>query len=179
MPDYPIHFVCTHDEAKALLPQQEKFWVSNCGCREGKGTCSQSRMDVCLIFKGDIGSSGSTIKEVDRAFVEGIFKEAEDKLLVARPYRNDTDKNTVDGLCFCCNDCCGYFLDPTETCDKGKFIEKTDMDACIDCGECVPVCYFKARKMAERHLEVDRQKCYGCGLCASVCPIECIEMIER
>jgi Pyruvate/2-oxoacid:ferredoxin oxidoreductase delta subunit len=176
----PIHYVCTHDEAKELINKNQKFWVSNCGCREGneKG-CRRSRIDVCLMFDEGEGSSGSNKKAVDRAFVDGIVKEVETKHLVARPFRNEARTDT-SGICFCCDDCCGYFAEGNEyTCDKGKFIEKTDMDYCSQCGLCEEVCYFKARKMNNKELEVDRDNCYGCGLCVSACPEDCIKMLKR
>ena len=108
------HEVWTMEELLAVIPKQGKYWVSNCGCREGKDDgCKRSRKDVCLVFRGDIGSSGSGKKEVTPADVDAILMEAEEKHLVTRPFRND-DRTDVDGSCFCCDDCCGYFLDPKE-----------------------------------------------------------------
>jgi hypothetical protein len=75
-------------------------------------------MDVCLIFNPDDPGSGSGKKEVTLTEVMGIVQEAEEKHLVARPYRDKT-RTVTDGICFCCDDCCGYFLDPSERCDKG------------------------------------------------------------
>ncbi len=179
MSDVPMHYVSTREEFREILKQHDRVWVSNCGCREGKeGGCKRSRMDVCLTFEGDIGSSGSGKKEVARADVEAILKEAEEKHLVTRPFRND-DRTDVDGSCFCCDDCCAYFLDPKEKCDKGAMIETTNVEDCTDCGACADVCYFKARKMADGKLAVDREQCYGCGLCRDVCPTDCIEMFPR
>ena len=66
--------------------------------------------------------------------------------LVARPYRNET-RTDADGICFCCDDCCDYFLNPEEVCDKGDQIAVTDYTLCNGCGDCVEVCYFKARTM--------------------------------
>ena len=53
-----MHFVCTMSEAANLISTHSKFWVSNCGCRERKGTCSQSRHDVCLMFNSNVEGSG-------------------------------------------------------------------------------------------------------------------------
>lgn len=178
--EIPIHYVCTHAEAKELIDKHNQFWVSNCGCREGnKNGCQRSRIDVCLMFDEVEGSSGSNKRVVDRAFVDGIMKEAETKYLVTRPFRNEARTNTA-GICFCCDDCCGYFITPEKyTCDKGNYIEKTDMKECNDCGVCEDVCYFKARKMIDDKLTVNRNNCYGCGLCVSNCPVECISMEKR
>jgi len=175
----PIHYVCTHEEALDLIDKHKNFWVSNCGCREERGKCHRSRIDVCLMFRGDIGASGSGLKKVSRRFVDGLFKEVKDKNLVARPFRNDKTRKISEGICFCCDDCCGYFLDPHEKCDKGKYIEKTDRDLCANCGNCVEVCYFKVRIMDDGELKIISRKCYGCGLCSSVCPGKCIKMEKR
>jgi len=177
--DLAFHYVCTRDEARNLIKDAERFWVSNCGCREGRDDCKQSRMDLCLFFKPDMGGTGSGFKEVNRKFAEGILKVAEEKLLVTRPFRDEDDKSQTQGSCFCCSDCCGYFHNPEEKCDKGRFIEKTDEEECTHCGACADVCHFKARTMKDDHRETDRERCYGCGLCVDVCPTGCIEMIER
>ena len=58
-------------------------------------------------------------------------------------------------------------------------IETTKVEDCSDCGECVDVCYFKARKIADGKLVIARERCYGCGLCRDVCPTGCIEMLPR
>ncbi len=176
----PIHYVCTHTEAKELIEKHNQFWITNCGCRESneKG-CQRSRIDVCLSWDPHDPGSGSNKKVVDQLFVDGIMEEAQKKHLVTRPFRNEARTDTA-GICFCCDDCCAYFVSPGKyACDKGKYIEKTNMSQCTHCGACESVCYFQARKMINDKLEVDRDFCYGCGLCVAVCPIECIVMILR
>ena len=115
-----------------------------------------------------------------QARTERNLSEATEKKLVARPFRDfETTTRTV-GVCFCCHDCCAYFLAPgDEPCNRGRFIESTAMDSCIHCGDCVDICYFKARTMHDGELVVDHDTCYGCGLCVEVCQPECIEMVER
>ena len=177
--DLSLHFVCTHEEARKIAFVHNRFWVSNCGCREGRGRCSRSRMDLCLMFRDETACSGSGMKEITLTDVLGIFDEAADKKLVARPFRDEPDRTIVDGICFCCDDCCGYFLDRTEKCDKGTQIESTDMINCSFCGDCVPACYFGARKMVDDELVVARDECYGCGMCVQSCPEDAISMVMR
>ncbi len=137
-----MHWVSTHEEASAMIKAHSKFWVSNCGCREPKGGCDQSRMDVCLDFTNSGGSGG--------------------------------------GICFCCSCCCSYFINFKDgTCDKGSQIAQTDSTTCTDCGACIDICYFNARKMTDNELTVDLDKCYGCGLCPSLCPPGSIAMVKR
>jgi ferredoxin len=178
--EIPIHYVCTHEQAREIAFSRNRFWVSNCGCRERRGHCGRSRTDICMIFRDDIGSSGSRMKEVTLTDVLAIFDEASQKRLVTRPYRNDQDRSLTDGLCFCCSDCCEYLLNPEENaCDKGISIETTDMELCNFCGDCVKACYFDARKMVDDELVVARDNCYGCGLCVDTCTEKAIAMIAR
>jgi Pyruvate/2-oxoacid:ferredoxin oxidoreductase delta subunit len=176
-----FHYVCTWEQAKEIAGRFERYWVEDCGCRvKRENKCARSRIDVCLLFKPDIGGSGGgDRKEISRGELEGILHEAKEKHLVSRPFRNDKDRTKTEGICFCCDDCCGYFLDPAEVCDKGDLIEMTKTDGCTLCGDCADVCYFEARKMSDGELVVDREKRHGCGLCAEVCPTECVEMVRR
>jgi len=173
----PIHYVCTLEEARRLVAGRRDFWVSNCGCREGRGGCKRTRMDLCLLFE-DIPPTGSGKRVATMNDVEEILRLAASSQLVPRPFRND-DRTATAGICFCCDDCCGYFLDPAEKCDKGVFIERTDLESCTRCGACADACHFGARAMPDGELAIDRDKCYGCGLCVDACPATCIEMIAR
>ena len=172
----PCHYVCTQQRARKLVSERDHFWVSNCGCREQRGGCARSRTDVCLVFNHEFGGSGSNLHEVDRPSVEGILREADDKRLVARPFRSQ-DRTQTDGICFCCDDCCGYFLNPAETCDRGQLAEATAMADCTHCGLCADVCHFQARRMEDGLLVVAHDNCYGCGLCVDICPEDCIRMM--
>jgi ferredoxin len=176
-----FHYVSTRREAEALIAAAEKFWVSNCGCREGGDGCGRSRMDVCLFFDPEMGGTGSGFRAVDRDFVAGIMAEAEDKRLVYRPFRYDKDRTRTQGVCFCCDDCC-YYLKSEEAmqgCDRGRFVAGPACETCSSCGACVDVCYFGAREMEEGALAYAGEKCFGCGLCADFCPERAVAMEER
>ena len=176
--DLFMHYVSTIEEAQNLIARHDKFWVSNCGCRENGSGCKQSRIDVCLMFSADGGSSGSNMHEITKTEVDAILQEAIISKLVARPFKND-DFTDTDGICFCCQDCCGYFLDSNEICNKGKLIEKTDFDLCINCGLCVTSCYFGVRAIENGLAVIDNDNCYGCGLCIRECPVQGISMVAR
>jgi ferredoxin len=174
------HYVCTREEARRIVDHASRYWVSNCGCRESRGHCDRSRVDVCLMFREEAGSGGSGLKEVGREAVEDILRLAEDKHLVTRPFRDERNRAETVGICFCCDDCCDYFLHPGEShCDQGHLIESTDQGRCTGCGQCTEVCYFRARKMVGGELVLEQEACYGCGLCLDVCPEDCIEMVAR
>ncbi len=173
-----MHYVCTIDEAKELISKHDKFWICNCGCRETGPGCQQSRTDVCLMFSYEGGASGSNPHEISSAEVDELLHEAVEKKLVARPFRN-SDFTDTDGICFCCQDCCGYFLDGSERCNKGKLVEKTDINLCINCGMCIQSCYFGVRSIENGLAVIDNEHCYGCGLCKSECPVQGISLAER
>jgi Na+-translocating ferredoxin:NAD+ oxidoreductase RNF subunit RnfB len=174
-----LHYVATRDEGEELIARAERFWVANCGCREEGPGCRRSRLDVCLSFDDAVGDFGSGRHEVGRAFAEGLLREAEEKRLVVRPFRDDERTRAV-GICFCCDDCCGYFKEPDKyECDKGRYVARTAEEACAACGTCVDACYFGARALEGDELAVDEEACYGCGLCADVCAEGCVTMAER
>lgn len=174
-----LHFVCTRAEAAELIRAADKHLVGECWCRSERGPCKRSRADVCLEFAEATAAEGKGRRSATSDEALGLLKVAEEKHLVTRPFRDET-RTKVDGICFCCDDCCGYFTGESDAgCDKGRFIERTDSDACTDCGACVEVCYFRARDMDGDALKVDRDKCFGCGLCLDVCPVDCIRMEDR
>lgn len=176
---FNVHYVATIDEADRLVKRRRRFWISNCGCRESvKKPCRRSRVDVCLYFTDTFGSSGTGFKRASAAAAKKIIKEAREKFLVARPFRDPKNKNVPAGICFCCDCCCGYFKTDKYRCDKGMYVEKTDFETCTACGSCVDVCYFNARSVKKGGLKIDRRRCYGCGLCVEACRREAVSMVK-
>ncbi len=174
-----IHYVCTYQEAMDLIEERDDFWVSNCGCRQrNKKGCNKSGMEVCLSFTSSTTPFGKDKRKITKEYASKILNEGPSSRLVPRPYR-DVSRHGTEGICLCCNDCCYYFLDSKEICDKGQFVEATDMNECTHCGICTDVCYFNARKIKGDKLRLEREQCYGCGLCAKSCPTTCIQMVKR
>ncbi len=174
---YNQHFVCTPDEARAIVSRHKKFWIANCNCRERSGNCKRSGTEVCLQLASHT-VVGSNFKAITKDDANALIEAAKEQHLVPRPFRNGKNKDKLDGICFCCDDCCSYFKGQDDACDKGNFIERTDLDACIDCGVCTGVCYFGARSLDDV-LKIDSDKCYGCGLCVDACAMKAITMVAR
>jgi len=177
--DIFMHYVCTKSEAENLIKKQKKFGMTICRCRKAKGACKRSRKDVCLYFIEDSSNKKYSPKEISPAAAKDILNEAREKHLVSRPFRDEKTLSRTTGICFCCDDCCWYFLYGNEECNKGKFMEKTDMKKCASCGACVKFCYFKARELKNKKLKVNQDKCYGCGICAEICPEKSVKMTKR
>ena len=73
-----------------------------------------------------------------------------------------------------CGDCskCGF----TE-CELGLSEDDARVEAgrcmkcgCINCGRCVAVCSYDARKLDFPIMTVDEDECRSCGACVSICP---------
>lgn len=58
-----------------------------------------------------MGGTGSNFNKVNKEFVEGILQKAETTHLVTRPFRYEDNKTRIQGMCFCCDDCCYYFTE--------------------------------------------------------------------
>jgi len=174
-----FHYVCRRQEAAQLINAHNRFWVVACGCRKERGdVCRSSRHDICLWFHGHMHENFGSPSEISRAQAMRLLAQAKTEHLVTRPFRNEQDRSITEGICFCCDDCCYYFVKPGEKCDKGAFVEHTDADLCRHCGTCVEVCYFRARELNDDALKVTKDSCYGCGLCVDICPEDAIEMVK-
>lgn len=172
--EFKLHFVCTEKEARVLLSQAERIIVAECGCRQERD-CQRSHSELCLWF---VESGMRSPRAITRAEAEQVLDYGKEKGLIFRPFRSATDKTVVEGLCLCCDCCCSYFRG-LEASDKGQLVESTDLDSCTHCGLCVPVCFYKARSIAEGSLTITSEACYGCGVCVGACPLGSITMEER
>ncbi len=171
----PQHFVCTHEQAREFINKEKDFYISICACRESRGGCKRSPMDVCLSFIPGFTTETEKRPATKQKALE-LVNLAGKVELITRPFRNADDPNVLDGICFCCPVCCHYFNHPESVCDKGTLRESTILEDCSACGLCVKSCYFGARAIVDGKLVVDDDKCYGCGLCVDACPAGCISM---
>ncbi|MDD2716828.1 MAG: hypothetical protein PHW04_13120 [Candidatus Wallbacteria bacterium] len=172
-------FVSTYAEAEEIIKAQQHFRIGLCSCRKGRGKCGHSRPDVCLSFSEQIDFPEGESRAVKLADALELVSYAREKHLVARPCWSLDVEGKMAGICFCCPDCCRFFTLNDKPCQKGAFIESTEIDNCLHCGQCVEICYFGARKLDHGRLAIDRECCFGCGLCAAPCPVGCITMAKR
>jgi ferredoxin len=174
------HLVCTKDEAREIVEGLDEFWVSVCWCREEKGRCARSPMDVCLSFSENSPANPSGIRKIPKDEALTLIENAREWGLVSRVFSKRGGDGGADGICFCCDDCCSFFTGRVEDAPaRGRFIESTIEGCCSSCGMCERACRFEARVMDEGELVVVRHRCFGCGVCADTCPTGCIEMLPR
>ena len=86
--------------------------------------------------------------------------------------------------CLCCACGCAWFRDKEgnrvqDSCEKSPFIERTDPESCSLCGECVEVCAFSARTLADDEMTVNAELCFGCSACEHSCQEDAIAMVPR
>lgn len=55
-----------------------------------------------------------------------------------------------------------------------------DMEKCIQCLLCVPVCPDTSIPVKDSKRQAfDYNHCKGCGICAKACPVHCIDMVPE
>ena len=179
------HRVSTFQEAENAIRANEKIYVNDCFCRgparEGKAAweyCGHA-VETCMSFHppGDDDPQHSG-KEISREDAIHLF---EDWKKQGHFFRFMEDESW---LCFCCQCGCDFFRDEEgnrveDSCDRGLHIEKTDVDICSLCGECVDTCSYDARAIEDSVMKVLREKCYGCSACEYACPENAIAMVPR
>jgi dihydroorotate dehydrogenase (fumarate) len=50
---------------------------------------------------------------------------------------------------------------------------------CTECGRCVLVCAYEARRLTDKQMELDRRACRSCGLCVAECPTGALSLARR
>ncbi|MFX1316389.1 MAG: ATP-binding protein [Promethearchaeota archaeon] len=86
-------------------------------------------------------------------------------------------------ICNCCPCCCvilNKFLKfGSPQMIKSDFIATTDLNKCLNCGECIEWCYFGARTIEDGALLFNSIRCFGCGMCVSKCPNNAIILHKK
>jgi NAD-dependent dihydropyrimidine dehydrogenase PreA subunit len=179
----PKQWVLPSSQALEILKASDAVALASCLCRELAGRCDAPR-EVCFHLGG---FARKTVERNEGRFVsmeeaEEVLRLAERSGLVHLTLFDPERK--VFALCSCCECCCHDFhllknRGRVDLVAHSEFIAATDLMLCADCGECVPLCHFGARKMAEGRLVYDKETCYGCGLCVPACPVGATVMKPR
>ncbi|OGL47056.1 MAG: hypothetical protein A2161_20085 [Candidatus Schekmanbacteria bacterium RBG_13_48_7] len=180
-----IHRVCTYEEAETAIRQHSVIYLNNCFCRtpakEGKTPWSYCghAIENCMGFhKPKEEDSPYIYREINREESLKLFEDWKKQGNFFRFMEND------EWICFCCGCGCGWFRDKEgnkviDQCLKSSFIEKTNIEKCTLCGDCVPVCAFQARSVENNEMAVQTSLCYGCSACEYACSEKAIVMVPR
>lgn len=178
------HRICTYQEADEVIRSHKVIYINDCFCRapakEGKAAydyCGHS-LDTCLGFHKPKADADFSYREISQEEALAICQSWKDEGNIFR---------SIDGgawMCLCCSCGCEWFRDKEgnkkrDTCEGSAYIEKTDLELCTVCGECVDVCAYDARAIEDDEMIVKSSLCTGCSACEYVCPTDAIEMVAR
>lgn len=179
------HRVCTYTEAEEAIRSNKVIYVNACFCRtparDGKTAwqyCGHP-IETCMGFdKSAIEEAGADFKEIT---LEAALEKFDSWRQDGHFFRFMEDERWI---CFCCECGCQWFRDKEgnriqDTCDPIPFTERTDLESCNLCEECVNVCSYNARSIEDETLTVDSDRCYGCSACEYTCPENAVSMVPR
>ncbi|MHA1343454.1 MAG: ATP-binding protein [Promethearchaeota archaeon] len=171
-----------------IISRSKVFGIGKCYCRTKHKRCDNP-IYTCILLGIKAGRSLYEINYRDVAFekvskdkIIDILKMCDDAGLVHQLIYFP-DPNYYYVICICCTCCCeaihNYktFLVPKIV--KSDFIEQTNRKICVNCGSCVSICPFDARKIIEGELVISKNNCFGCGVCIRKCPENAIQLIKR
>ncbi len=179
------HRVCTYAEAKQAIESNKKIYLNDCFCRkpakEGKTSyeyCGHN-IETCMGFTKPKPTDEFQYEYRQISQTEAL-KIYENWKAQVNLFRFMEDESWI---CFCCECGCGFFRNEEgnkveDTCEKGTYIEKTDLELCNLCDLCIDACVYDARSIDDE-MVVDSNKCYGCSACEYVCPEDAVEMVKR
>lgn len=175
--------VIPSEQALNILSNAKIIARKACGCRSKSNGCDAS-MDVCIVLDSlaekRINEGIAEVISIDEA--KQILNETEEAGLI-HLIINMTGWQP-EAICSCCRCCChelkallefGY-LDAVLQSD---YIIEKDEEKCINCGECIAKCHFKAHTNQDEKVIFISEKCYGCGLCVTICQNQALTLIQK
>ncbi len=173
-----------YDFVTKLMQDASLIAVAECYCRlamEMDGKPCEHEKETCFILNQaarsviDIGVA----REVSVQEALKIIQRAEDAGLV---HHINNCQEEISFLCNCCPCCCPIMaslrMKVPNVAAVSRYVVHREPQACVDCGECVSVCYFEALTF-DGSLSINSDQCVGCGLCVSRCPEHALEMRLR
>jgi NAD-dependent dihydropyrimidine dehydrogenase PreA subunit len=179
------HQVLNIELAQNLLKNADLIVRMNCACRTTKKNCdspsdnciSLNNRAVMILDNENYEDRNPREIAIDEAFE--LLQDSYEAGLVHMAYA--INEQEINELCSCCSCCCvalsatlRYGLYPHLL--SRVMIEETDSSLCIDCGLCVDMCQFGARKIDDGKMVIDESLCFGCGLCIGHCPTTAIKL---
>jgi Pyruvate/2-oxoacid:ferredoxin oxidoreductase delta subunit len=175
------------DHVLRIIKSSEKIAIANCVCRTDLQNCDFPRK-VCLSLDNNATKNvtDGRAEFVSKAEAEKIIlKTHKEGLILLALHQTGEDEENIQAICSCCSCCChalqGLLLMNMKGLVKpSKYISTHDPEKCINCGDCIHNCKFKARTLSEGDIMTfNPNYCFGCGLCVTNCSQNAIVMIER
>lgn len=176
-------WVMPREQAFEILHAAKTIALTDCECRSHYKRCDNP-LEVCFLMD-DVA-----VKKVEKGkarFVsleeaEVVLRVANQKGLVHLSFYMPGNK--IYAFCSCCYCCCHdlqllRLYGRIDLIAHSEYVAVTDIEACMDCGECIDRCSFGARTWEKEKMQYNAEACYGCGLCITTCPEEIIALKKR
>lgn len=170
-----------------VIASARRIAVAHCPCRvsyqlAGRG-CDHPQ-EVCLKFDelADFVIERGLARALSREEALEVIRMTEEAGLV---HFVDNAEGEIKHNCNCCGCACWNVGNirrrkiPRDAIMATYFMRDTDMEACLECGECAVICPVAAVRMSDKGPVIDREWCIGCGVCATVCPSEAVVLTCR
>ncbi len=176
-------WVMPSEQALEILRVANTIALTDCACRTHYRRCDNP-LEVCFLLD-EVAVKNMEKGRGRRVSLEeakDVLRYANEKGLVHLTFYMPGNK--IYAFCSCC-DCCCHDLqllrlyNRTDLIAHSNYIAVTDMEACVNCGECIDRCHFDARVWKEEEMHYKPELCYGCGLCVNVCPEEATELKQQ
>jgi Pyruvate/2-oxoacid:ferredoxin oxidoreductase delta subunit len=173
-------WVLPTEQVIQILHNAKSVAVQNCECRTHYERCDHP-LEVCFLLNnvGDTFVTKGEARYVTLKEAAEILKNAnESRLVHLSLYMPDHE---IFALCSCCPCCCHDLqivkhYERSDLMVRSEYVAATSSEDCIQCGECVDRCVFRARVFQDEKMEYNVDECLGCGLCVTRCPVEAISM---
>ncbi len=178
--------VLPYEEVSKIIEHYEPIALMTCYCRHRNDLLGHSCKKT-KVRKNCIGLGRPAEFLIAQGFAQKITKEealkvlkqCSDDGLVHKAFHANLDyRKEIDGICNCCEDCCGTFLThyagAMPLMSQTHYIAKVVQENCVGCGTCVEQCNAKAIELVDIIATINEARCLGCGLCAHLCPEKAI-----
>jgi ferredoxin len=171
-------------EAEKLVTQAKQVYLRECPCRLKIAACPREKWEVCLLFEHASEENRRQAKPISKAEAIRIVRMTSERGNIHQVFYFQEGERPYE-LCNCCTCCCRPLQ---EARDKGDgyqdqlhcgYVAVTDAGLCTGCGLCLESCFFEARQLTDRGVQLVDKLCFGCGRCLSVCPEHAIQLEYR